>query len=147
MTVMRLNTNGSVDAGFGTNGRTTIKYSGSSEYDEPAALALQGNGKIVAAGYATSRLTGTPHQDFFVARLLPNGQPDNGFGDGQARAVVQVSAMEDGAFAVEVEPSGNLLVGGYQTRAGITGRDFAVARLFGDPDRIFANGFDGPGFD
>ena len=147
MTVMRLNTNGAIDASFGTNGRTTIKYSGSSEYDEPASLALQGNGKIVAAGYATSRLTGTPHQDFFVARLLPNGQPDNGFGDGQARAIVQVSAVDDGAFAVEVEPSGNLLVGGYQARAGITGQDFALLRLFGDPDRIFANGFDGQGFD
>lgn len=147
MTVMRFNANGSLDTAFGTGGRTTVKLSGISDYDQPSAIALQGNGKIVAAGYATNRASGTPNKDFFVARLLANGQPDAGFGDGQARAVVTISPVDDGASAIQVEPSGHLLVGGYQGRTGIVGRDFAVLRVIGDADRIFANGFDGPGFD
>jgi uncharacterized delta-60 repeat protein len=147
LTVMRFAANGAADTAFGTNGRTTIKYSISSDYDEPAALALQGNGKIVAAGYATNRATGAPRKDFFVTRMLANGAVDSGFGDGQGRAVVQISTEDDGAFAAGVEPSGNLLIGGYQRRAGTVQQlDFALLRLFGDPDRIFANGFDAPGF-
>lgn len=141
MAVLRFTASGAPDATFGTNGRTLIKFSGSSDYDEPAALALQGNGKIVAAGYATNRATGAARNDFFVGRLLANGTLDAGFGDGQGRAVVQVSTEADEASAVAVEMSGHLLAGGYQKRPGVTGADFAIVRLFGDPDRIFADGF------
>lgn len=147
LSFMRFNANGTPDTSFGNGGRTTVKFSGASDYDQPAALALQGNGKIVAAGYATNRATGAPRADFFVVRLLANGQPDSGFGDGQARVVAQISPEDDGAFAAAVEPSGSLLIGGYQRRGGVSARDFALLRLFGDPERIFANGFDGPGFD
>jgi uncharacterized delta-60 repeat protein len=144
---MRYGANGAPDATFGNGGRVTVKYSVSSDYDEPAALALQGNGKIVAAGYATNRVTGAPHKDFYVVRLLADGAVDTGFGDGEGRVVAQVSDQDDEAFAVAVEPSGNLLAGGYQQRLDVNGRDFAQLRLFGDPDRIFMDGFDGPGFD
>jgi hypothetical protein len=62
------------------------------------------------------------------------------------RAIVQISPRDGGAFAAGMEPSGNLLIGGYQQRLGVNGRDFALLRLIGDPDRIFANGFDAAGF-
>jgi uncharacterized delta-60 repeat protein len=143
MTVMRFSANGALDAGFGTNGRSTIKFSGAADYDTPAALALQGNGKIVAAGYATSSATGAPHKDFFVGRWLANGAVDTGFGDGNGFKIVQVSTLEDEAFAVAVEPSGNILAGGYSTRPNVAPRDYAILRLIGDPDRIFHDGFDG----
>ncbi|WP_395680835.1 hypothetical protein [Dokdonella sp.] len=145
MTLMRFSANGSLDTTFGTNGRSLIKFSGVSDEDIPAALALQGNGKIVAAGHATSRATGAAHKDFFVGRWLPNGAVDTAFGD-QGSKVVQVAAGEDEAFALAVEVSGNLLAGGYSTRPNVAPRDYALLRLLGDPDRIFANGFDGPAF-
>jgi uncharacterized delta-60 repeat protein len=147
LTLMRFGANGAADATFGNGGRVTVKYSISSDYDEPAALALQGNGKIVASGYATNRATGTARKDFYVVRLLANGALDTGFGDGEGRVVAQVSTEDDEAFALAVEPSGNLLAGGYQQRLDVNGRDFAQLRLFGDPDRIFMDGVDGPGFD
>jgi uncharacterized delta-60 repeat protein len=144
LTFLRYGAAGALDTTFGTDGRTTVKFSGVADYDEPAALALQGNGKPVAAGYATSRDNGAPHADFFVVRLTADGAIDAGFGDGQGRSKVQVSADDDGALAIGVEPTGNLLVGGYRRPAGSTTQqsDFAVLRLFGDPDRIFANAFD-----
>lgn len=144
MALMRFAANGTPDTTFGSNGRSLIKFSGASDEDIPAALALQGNGKIVAAGYATNRVTGAAHKDFFVGRWLPNGAVDTAFGDGQGSKVAQVAVGEDEAFAVAVEVSGNILAGGYSTRPNVAPRDYALLRLIGDPDRIFANGFDGP---
>ena len=142
MTVMRFGANGALDTTFGDNGRSTIKISGSATYDTAAALALQGNGKLVAAGYTTSSATGSPHQDFFVGRWLANGAIDTGFGDGGSRAV-QVSTRDDSAYAVAIEPSGNILAGGFALQPAATQPDFALLRLIGDPDRIFHDGFDG----
>ena len=40
----------------------------------------------------------------------------------------------------------SILAGGNSTRPGVAPRDFALLRLLGDPDRLFANGFDGAAF-
>lgn len=135
MTFMRLLGNGSLDTSFGQQGRRTVKYSGGSQYDEPAALAIQGNGRLVGAGYATSQIGGAP-KDFFVVRLLADGSIDTGFGDGQGRRVVQVVDGNDEALAVAVEPSGQLLVGGNALRPGTNHLDFALLRLNGERDRL-----------
>lgn len=145
ITLIRYLDNGSLDNGFATAGRVTIRYSTGTDVDKADALAIQGNGKLVASGYATSRATGTPRNDFYVARVLANGTVDAGFGDGQGRVVVAVSSLADASFALGIEPSGNLLVGGYaqDPAAGATQQsDFALLRLIGDPDRIFANSFE-----
>ncbi|HVH36153.1 MAG TPA: hypothetical protein VM847_18800, partial [Tahibacter sp.] len=138
-TFLRLSSNGSLDTTFGTNGRTLVKLSTVSQYDEPRALALQGNGKIVASGYATTTPSGTPQPDFFVVRLSANGQPDQGFGDGSGRMVVTVSANTEQSRSLAVEPSGKLLVAGLALNANGPHDDFAVLRAYGDPDRIFAD--------
>lgn len=145
MTVMRFAANGALDGGFGANGRSLIKFSGIADNDEPAALALQGNGRIVAAGYATNRATGAAHKDFFVGRWNADGSVDTAFGD-QGHKVAQVATGEDEAFAVAVEVSGHILAGGYSTRPNVAPRDYAILRLLGDADRIFANGFDASRF-
>lgn len=142
ITFMRLQADGAVDASFGTNGRTTIKFSDASRNDEPYALAVQGNGRLVAAGYAINAATGAPHKDFFLARVNADGSPDFGFGDGQARAVVSLAATTDEAYALAIEPSGKLLAGGYLLREGTTQHDFALLRLHGDPDRIVFHDFE-----
>lgn len=144
MTFMRLNNNGSLDTTFGTNGRTLVKYSDSSREDIPFSLAVQGNGRLVGAGFALSTATGAPRDDFFVARVNANGQPDLTFGDGQARAVVQVAVDRDQAQAIQVEPSGKLLVGGFARRPNTSQNDYALIRLHGDRDRIFFHDFELP---
>ena len=143
MAVMRFNANGSLDTTFGQQGRSLIKFSGGADEDVVTALALQGNGRIVAAGSATNRATGAAHQDFFVGRWNADGSVDTTFGE-QGLKVAQVSTVEDGAYAVAVEISGNILAGGYTSRPNVAPHDFALLRLLGDPDRIFANGFDAP---
>ncbi|HVJ61960.1 MAG TPA: hypothetical protein VM555_04530, partial [Tahibacter sp.] len=141
---LRYNANGAPDATFGTNGRTLVKWSNASNYDEGLTLALQGNGKIVAAGFAPNIVTGqTAHNDFLVVRLQANGQPDPVFGaDAQGRKLVVYPASVDVANAIAIEPSGNVLVGGYAQANGSATTDFAVTRLYGDPDRLFMDDFD-----
>lgn len=144
ITFMRLHGNGGVDTSFGSNGRTTIKFSDPSRNDEPAALAVQGNGRLVAAGYAINTASGTPQKDFFVARVNADGSPDHSFGDGQARAVVALANQTDEAYAIAVEPSGRLLAGGHAQGDGTAQQDFAILRLTGDPDRLFFHDFELP---
>jgi uncharacterized delta-60 repeat protein len=61
----RLNTNGSLDSGFGNNGVLTTSIFGNEAIE---ALAVQPNGDIVASGYTENNSTG---QSFtFLARYL-----------------------------------------------------------------------------
>lgn len=144
MTYMRLNNDGSLDTTFGTNGRTLVKYSGGATEDIPFSLTVQANGRLVGAGFALSTATGAPRDDFFVSRLNADGSPDMSFGDGQARAVVQVAVERDQAQTVQVEPSGKLLVGGFALRPATSQTDYALIRLHGDPDRIVFHDFELP---
>jgi uncharacterized delta-60 repeat protein len=139
ITLMRLTHDGTLDPTFASNGRVTFKLSGGAAFDQPAAMALQGAGKIVVAGY-TAGATGT---DMFVIRALPSGAVDTSFGDGAGRRTAAISSKADEAFAIAVEPSGNLLVGGYQQDPGAANQqlDYALLRLTGEPDRIFFDDF------
>ncbi|WP_406337528.1 calcium-binding protein [Streptomyces sp. NBC_00649] len=62
--VLRYNTNGSLDSGFGTGGLVTTDFGGS---DQARGVALQPDGKIVAAGQ------GGPNTDFALARYEGGG--------------------------------------------------------------------------
>lgn len=140
-TFMRFHADGSRDASFGSGGRRTVKFSASTDFDEVAALALQPNGKIVAAGYFTVG----EDANFAVVRLLADGTPDPRFGDGAGRATHALVVGElDDAAAVTLMPSGAILAAGLAERPTPTGglhSDMAFLRLLGDAD-IFADGFE-----
>jgi len=142
----RFHANGSLDTSFGQQGRTLVKFSPTVEYDEPAALVLQPNGKILAAGYASMRYGDGPRsKDFAVVRLLPDGSPDPQFGDGQGRSTYPLSIGTDEAFAIAVDGTGQLVVAGAAIEDGYQGgggaRRGAFLRLHGDPD-LFRSGFE-----
>ncbi len=72
--VARLQSDGSLDAGFGSGGVAVIDFGrkgGGSAWD----LAIQSDGKIVVAG-------GGSGPDWSIARLHPNGTLDSSFGTG-----------------------------------------------------------------
>lgn len=83
----RYNPDGSLDAGFGSAGKVTTSFGypspemGEVWGDYAQALALQTDGKIVAAGYSQFG----PHVEqsgVALARYLPNGSLDASFGAG-----------------------------------------------------------------
>lgn len=118
--VARLNQDGTPDAGFGTNGITDVGFSGTSN---PTALALQPDGKIVAAG-----LSGN---DMAVARLQPGGALDTTF-SGDGKQLIDFDADVDRAGSVAIAPDGDIVVAGRKGATSSPG-NVAVARLQGDP--------------
>jgi len=90
-TVARLNADGSFDTGFGAHGKVTF------EADTPVALAVQADGKIVAAG--------TSSGDFSVIRLNADGSVDTGFGSQDGNLHVEGGGGEEilqGSDAAEI---------------------------------------------
>jgi len=108
--VLRLLPDGRVDAGFGENGLTRIDPGDldfGSESTTLTHLAMQADGRIVAAGYQESF---RPHDRAYtiVARLLPDGRLDETFdGDGVGFHSV------DFPGAIVIHPDGHVLVLGW----------------------------------
>jgi uncharacterized delta-60 repeat protein len=69
--VVRYNSDGSLDSGFGTGGKVTFDYANSLDYAE--ALALHADGKIVVAGESAA-----PTYAFAIARLDGSSGPPPG---------------------------------------------------------------------
>jgi len=115
----RYDTDGSLDEYFGNEGKTITDFEG--DGDLIAAMALQPDGKIVAAG----RSSNGQHYDFALARYQPNGVLDNTFGD-EGRVITPMSARENSAFEVLIQSGGSIVLAGYAHDG--TAEDFALAR-------------------
>src|SRR5262249_57228426 len=118
---IRYGTDGMLDtAGFGTGGIVTTSV-GSGDA-AASGLALQADGKLVAAGQASN---GT-NTDFALVRYDTSGTPDGTFGSG---GIVTTPIVNDAAAAAIVyQPDGLLAVPGFATT---THMDVAVARYEG----------------
>jgi uncharacterized delta-60 repeat protein/uncharacterized repeat protein (TIGR01451 family) len=104
--LMRFNTDGSVDTSFDGDGIVRTDFGG---YDGVESLAVQPDGRIVAAGGSDSRAA--------LARYHANGSLDTSFdGDGQ------VLTPAAGAADMALQPDGRIVA------AGTGGADFSVLR-------------------
>ena len=116
--VVRLNTNGTLDTSFSSDGIHAFDL-GASNKDMLKGLKLQSNGKIVVAGYNDTK-------DWGVARLNTNGSMDTSFGGGDGIIITDFGGSNDKAFDLVIEVDGKIVVVG-GTNAG-SSDDFAVAR-------------------
>jgi uncharacterized delta-60 repeat protein len=76
--VARYNIDGSLDSEFGSNGRVTTDFD--SSHDQAEAVAIDQQGRIVAAGYSRSHSSALTGYDFAVARY--DGGATDADGDG-----------------------------------------------------------------
>lgn len=131
--ILRLNTNGSVDTTFGTNGKVSFNFeSQSGSYDAINNIAIQADGKIVVSGTAIYESS----FKFAIARIYPDGTLDNNFSnDGKQTSNFSNSTSE--CSALKILPDGKFLLGGY------SGASAAVLRLL--PDGSFDNSYNGTG--
>ncbi len=128
--VARLTASGALDPSFHGTGKVSVAYDlGGNNNDEAFGVALQGDGRIVVAGFAER---GPGNFNFAVARLNPDGSLDAGFGSGGKATVAFAlgggTLDDDEATAVAVQPDGRIVVTGFAQR-GVTDYDFAIARL------------------
>jgi uncharacterized delta-60 repeat protein len=96
---------GRLDPSFGRDGRVLTNFGARSAADA-SAVALQPDGKIVAAGTV---LTGG-QSDFALARYNADGTLDRSFGSA-GRVVTEVGEV-DHAYGVVVQPDGKVVIAG-----------------------------------
>lgn len=114
--VIRYTATGGIDTGFGVNGIQTIDFFGS--LDQPGAIALQSDGKILLAGTASSPGAGG---GFALARLTTTGQLDGTFAGG-GKIVNYVASAGQAGF-----PNACIDILGPRAIAVLPGDAFVVA--------------------
>lgn len=113
--LLRYESDGAVDAGFGDGGRVTVPVPGASA----AGLVLQPDGKLVVAGTGAGP---------FLSRHLPDGTLDGTFGVEGIAAPADASGAT--VSALVLQPDGKLVVAGQSDEA--TGRRLALLRFGAD---------------
>lgn len=132
---------GDLDAAFGSGGKLVSDLYGQSEVAN--AIALQGDGKFVVAGYTTTT-TASQRADFALARYNSDGSLDTTFGSA-GKVVTDFDATHrDQANAVAIQSDGKIIAAGFTSFLGSddnTDYAFALARYHanGALDLSFGN--------
>ncbi len=127
--VVRYNTDGSLDSSFGTNGKVITDTGG--DHDEASSIAIQENAKIVVAG---GRMFAGAF-DFVVVRYNTDGTPDSSFG---TSGIVTTNISGYSAVkSVAIQSDGKIVVAGIGESS--SGYNFAIVRYNtdGTPDSSF----------
>jgi uncharacterized delta-60 repeat protein len=128
--LVRYNPDGSLDTSFGGGGMVTTSFGGF-EFERAFGVAIQPDGRIVAAGFSGS--------DFALARYKRDGSLDNSFdSDGKVTTVFGHASV---AFGVAIQPDGRIVAAGGQSLP--FNANFALARY--KRDGSLDNSFDSDG--
>jgi len=106
--IARFNRDGSLDSTFGSGGKTITDFFGS--WDEVNGIAVQRDGKIVAAGFARSSVA--PISYVALARYDSDGNLDRSFGSGGKVLTLAPGGVFSIGNAVIVQPDGRIVVAG-----------------------------------
>lgn len=131
-TVVRYNSNGTIDNTFDTDGIVTTSIT---SYDDAAySAALQSDGKIVLVGYTSGET-----YDFALMRYNTDGSLDNTFGTGGI-VITPIGNSADLAYSIIIQEDNKILVGG---QADFNDTAFALLRY--NPDGSLDDTFDNDG--
>lgn len=120
--LLRFNSNGSLDPGFGSNGVFTYSHTGDySDYGN--CLQLQADGRIVIAGAFYDGL----RYETLLLRVNPDGTLDGGFGAGGVVFYQGPSQVYDYAYGVAIQADGRILVAGVSSNG--SNNDAVVLRF------------------
>ncbi|MFF1792563.1 delta-60 repeat domain-containing protein, partial [Kitasatospora sp. NPDC058243] len=104
--LVRYRTNGRLDEGFGDDGKVVTDFS--EGYDQANGVAVQSDGRIVAAGFSSWN-DGTA---FALARYTPDGHLDESFGNA-GKVLASFSGVADiDATKATVQADGRIVVAG-----------------------------------
>jgi uncharacterized delta-60 repeat protein len=125
--VARYNSDGSLDASFGSGGKVRLDLTGTD--DVVQSVAVRGDGKIVVAGSVGDGAG----RDFLVAQLNADGSiDDSGFGT-HGFASLDFAGGADYVTALTVQSDGKIVLAGTANLgATATQTDFALARFNSD---------------
>ena len=115
----RYNTNGSLDTNFDTDGLVITSISGLDDFIY--SVAIQSDGKIVAAGYSNN---GSNH-DFAVARYTTAGALDTTF-NSTGKVTTAIGSANEDIQSIAIQSDGKIVAGGFSNNG--TNEDFALIR-------------------
>ena len=105
---MRYNTDGSLDTSFNSDGKVTTAIGSANDY--ACSVAIQSDGKIVAAGYSDNG----SNYDFALVRYNTDGSLDTSF-DSDGKVTTAIGSGDDAAYSVAIQSDGKIVAAGYST--------------------------------
>ena len=129
-TLARYESDGTLDATFGTNGKTRPSPAGPAR-----SIAIQADGKIVSAGYG-SDWPASLDSDFAVDRYHADGSLDTSFG-GTGRVLTDIEGDNDHAYSTVLQSDGKILVAGTSKLFGSFGPALVRYNTDGSLDTSF----------
>ena len=103
--IVRYNSDGILDNTFGLNGIVTTEVGSSGNFAQ--ALAIQGDGKIVVAGYSSNG----SNNDFALVRYTPDGTIDSTFGS-NGKIITPIGTYHDHIIDVVIQSDGKIVACG-----------------------------------
>ncbi|MDC8005176.1 T9SS type A sorting domain-containing protein [Aureisphaera galaxeae] len=116
--VLKLNTDGTLDTSFGVDGYALIDF-GTGGINRYIDVFIQDDGKIVTSGHV-----GSPNSDLVVSRFMSNGTLDTSFGD-SGHAFIDVNDQD--YFTGMVASNNSIFVVGY-TSEPTTGPSILITK-------------------
>jgi uncharacterized delta-60 repeat protein len=120
----RYNSDGQLDVTFNGTGKVITQVR--SGYDQANSVAIQADGKIIAAGYSSNG----SNNDFALVRYNPDGTLDTSF-NSTGKVFTGFGAGNDVAKSLVIQPDGKIVAAG-STINGAGNSDFATARYNAD---------------
>ena len=110
--LLRYNSNGTLDDSFGVGGKVSTPIN--DDNDQAVDLAIQSDGKIVAAGNSED---GSGDDQFALVRYNTDGTLDTSFGSG-GKVSTNVGVGDDIALSVAIQSDGKVVAAGYSKSDG-----------------------------
>ena len=128
--VARLNPDGTLDTSFGAGGKVTTDFFGST--DQARRVRILPDGKILVAGFDNIEVSPIQFDTHFaIARYNTDGSLDTGFGSG-GKVDEAAGASFSLARGTAIQSDGKIIVAGSGAPDGVSSREVALTRLFGD---------------
>lgn len=133
--VLRFNLDGSPDLSFGNKGQTILSFG--QEHDHCYSIAIQTDGKIIAAGATENGPDGSKTFDCAVVRFNSDGTIDRTFGN-EGKVITHI-AQGYVANSVVIQPDGKIILAGGSSQFSFS--YFALVRYNQDGtlDKSFGN--------
>ena len=136
--LLRFNSSGALDLGFGDLGRTISTIGPDHAYAR--AMAVDSSGRLLVAG--TSSHPGSGRAAFTVARYSADGHVDSSFGTGGYSVVGDPAGGDASAYAIAIDTDGSIVLAGSVFNLANMNGAAAAMRLDsnGAPDAGFNGG-------
>jgi len=120
--LVRYNSDGALDASFGTGGKVTTHFGSSCSANR---VVVQSDGKIVVAGCSNNG----SNYDFALVRYNPDGTMDTSFSGG-GMVTTDIGSSDDYGNSMALQPDGKIVVAGSSAIGGTN--HFALVRYNSD---------------